>query len=792
MLTAKKPLFLTLFFFITFNVLSFSQPTQMKETGTFSGFVYDKSTGEALVGANLMIKNLKKGVSTNISGYFILMNIPNGSHTLSVNLIGYSSKDIGITVKGTNETMKIYLDPEDVRGKEVVVTSTPVKISELLYKKPISLVEITPQEISRIPQFVESDLLRSLQTLPGITTISDISSALYIRGGSPDENLFLIDGTDVYNPEHAFGVFSIFNTDAIKHVDLSKGGFGAQYGGRLSSVLSVTNLDGNRNRFEGTVSVSLLSAKTTLQMPLGNIGSISGSFRRTYFDKTVAKFIDDIPNYYFYDGNLKAFLDLSENDKLIVSFFGGNDDLNYVFDEDDEDSPSILSKWGNITTNINYKRILSHNIFSSFWVSYSRFSSNFSVNLLDMDEKNHISDFTLKGILEYFYSDELDFNFGFEEKNISTSYETEVATGLLDIQRKNNHISAYTTVNYKPNILWNISVGLRADLFLGNENYQSLDPRLAVKYRLTEDISLKVAFGIYHQYLQRINRNLFAGIWTTADKNLAGSKAYHYIFGVQKEVAQNYSLEVEGYYKDYSNLHMFNYYFETSIAPTGFTEDNIPIYTDVDNLYLNGDGISYGLELLFKKDVGIITGWVGASLSRVEHVFEEINNGQYFVPRQDRTFVLNVVASCCLDDLIANFKGVKRKDFTSNWIIGANLVYATGQPITVPSSIYFMNTIPGMQYGGIGVFNNPIKVDPTVINTYRLPAYAKLDVSIAWEKRYETWTISPFLQIVNVGDRKNVWFISYRNVIRGDRITNYAVARNMIPLLPSIGVNIKF
>ena len=790
MLKTKRLLFLTLFFFITFNVLSFSQSAQMKETGTFSGFVYDKFTGEALVGANLIIRSLKKGINTNVSGYFIMMNIPNGDHILSVNLIGYSSKDIKITVKGTNETMKIYLDPEDIRGKEVIVTSTPMKTSDMLYQKPISLVEITPQDISKIPQFIEADLLRSLQTIPGITTLSDFSSALYIRGGSPDENLFLLDGADVYNPEHFFGLFSTFNTDAIKHVDLSKGGFGAQYGGRLSSVLSVTNLDGNRNRFEGTASVSLLSAKTTLQMPLGNIGSISGSFRRTYFDKTVAKFMDNIPNYYFYDGNLKAFLDLSENDKLTVSFFGGNDDLNYVFDEDDPDSPTILSRWGNITTNVNYRHIFSHNLFSNFWISYSRFSSNFSVNIIDMGEKNYISDFTLKGVLEYFYSDEIDFNFGFEEKNISTSYETEVATGLVDIQRKNNHISAYTTVNYKPNILWNISVGLRADLFLGNENYQSIDPRLAVKYRLTEDISLKAAFGIYHQYLQRVNRSLFAGIWTVADKNLAGSKAYHYIFGVQKEVAQDYSLEVEAYYKDYNNIHMFNGNFEATINTTDFTEDNIPVYTTADNFYLHGDGTSYGLELMFKKDVGIITGWVGASLSRVEHVFKEINKGQPFIPRHDRTLVLNIVANCCLDDLIADLKNIKRENFLSDWIIGVSFVYATGQPITIPSSIYFMGGITGNMYG-FGY--DQVKIDPTATNVYRLPAYARLDISITWERRYETWTLSPFLQIINVGDRANAWFINYRSRgIEGNRVSMNSRVQTMIPLLPSVGVNIKF
>jgi len=181
------------------------------------------------------------------------------------------------------------------------------------------------KQVNEIPKVIEADLLRALQTMPGITSISDFSSAIYVRGGTPDQNLYLVDGAEIYNPEHAFGIFSTFNTNAIKKVDVSKGGFGAEYGDRLSSVIDVTNLDGNMNNLEGDFNLSLIAASLTLQMPLGSIGSLSGSFRRTYIDQTYSKFIKNLPDYYFDDGNLKGFFQLSDRDNITASYFGSHD-----------------------------------------------------------------------------------------------------------------------------------------------------------------------------------------------------------------------------------------------------------------------------------------------------------------------------------------------------------------------------------------------------------------------------------------------------------------------------------
>jgi len=309
------------FIFIVLLSISFSINAQSNDDATINGFVYDAVNGEALIGANVFLKELNLGAGSNLSGFYVIPKIQPGNFELIVSYVGYKTHN-QIVILNKNETKRIdiYLNPEAIIGEEVVVTGDSVRTIEKLFNKPVSKIELSPVQLGRVPQVVESDLLRTLQSLPGIVPVSDFSSAIYVRGGTPDQNLFLLDGTDVYNPEHAFGLFSTFNMDAIKKVEVYKGGFSAEYGGRLSSVINVTNNDGNRNKFEGKASLSLLALSTTLQTPIGGIGSLSGSIRRTYLDQTLAKVIDDVPDYYFIDGNLKAFFDINQTNKLSIRF----------------------------------------------------------------------------------------------------------------------------------------------------------------------------------------------------------------------------------------------------------------------------------------------------------------------------------------------------------------------------------------------------------------------------------------------------------------------------------------
>lgn len=780
--------------FLIFNLILFSFLIAQKKSYTFSGFIYDKSTGESLIGANVIVKDKYIGASTNISGYFVIPELPSGKQYLVISYIGYKSQTVAFDVNKDIQNYKFYLEPDNLLTEEVVVSADSVRIAEKLFSKPISKINLTQKQVNQIPRVVEADLLRALQTMPGIVALSDFSSALYIRGGTPDQNLYMIDGTDVYNPEHAFGLFSTFNTNAIKKVELSKGGFSAVYGGRLSSVLDVTNLDGNRNKFEGIVNISLLSGSTTLQAPIGNIGSISGSFRRTYLDQTYAKWSKDIPDYYFYDGNLKAFLDLGEKDKLTLSYFSGKDNLQFLLDKDKKDSFGFDYIWGNTTASINYKHIFNTKFYTSFWLTASEFKSDFEMpRILNITEYNYLRDYALKGMMEYYYSNELNFKFGIEYKSLKAEYKQNWDEGRMDINKNGNLTTTYFSLNWRPQIDWDIELGLRHNYFKVESVFNNFDPRFSIKYRLNETSTIKLAGGLFHQYLNRIQRLFFASIWTTTDENIKESSSKHLILGYQKEVADFFELEVEMYYKDYKNIHQFNQLFGALVKPNEYDKSGLPVYTSTKNMFNTGDGYSYGIEVLLRKDVGAMTGWFAYSYSDTQHKFPSMNQGKYFEPRHSRNHTVNFVFNSDLGSIFSgNLFGEAEKS-NSKWMLGLNFVFSSGQPLTIPSSTYFVNDIP--DWSNIQNNNERLpnyKLYPGAINSYRLPNYVRLDLSLTYEKDYGSWSIAPYLQVFNIGNRKNLWFIDYIEKQEDNKITQEIEKVNMMPILPSLGVTIKF
>jgi hypothetical protein len=776
------------FIFIVLLSISFSINAQSNDDATINGFVYDAVNGEALIGANVFLKELNLGAGSNLSGFYVIPKIQPGNFELIVSYVGYKTHN-QIVILNKNETKRIdiYLNPEAIIGEEVVVTGDSVRTIEKLFNKPVSKIELSPVQLGRVPQVVESDLLRTLQSLPGIVPVSDFSSAIYVRGGTPDQNLFLLDGTDVYNPEHAFGLFSTFNMDAIKKVEVYKGGFSAEYGGRLSSVINVTNNDGNRNKFEGKASLSLLALSTTLQTPIGGIGSLSGSIRRTYLDQTLAKVIDDVPDYYFIDGNLKAFFDINQTNKLSISFYGGLDDLNFVLDKNRQESLGFEYIWGNQTGSVNWRSIITPKLFGNFWITGSRFFSDFNFDDVDFKEENNIRDVTLRGALEYFYNDHWTFKFGFQQKSVSGNLKQKFTGGRVDVAKSRILYSIYATSIWVPSPLWNIETGLRAEYFDSDQDYKNIDPRLTIKYRLSETSNLKFSSGIFHQYANRIPRLFFVSIWTSADEFVKGSYASHFILGYQKEIAKNIELEIEGYYKDYSNIYSYNPTFLTDITADAYTEDNLPLFNSSKGLFNRGSGKSFGLEFLLRKDVGAITGWISYSLARTEFTIDRVNKGIPFTPRHDRTHAVNIVASFDLNNFLNE---INKKQFISSdkhWLLGFNFTFFSGQPITLPSSIYLINQFPDWETN-----TNSLAIYPSGINEFRLPYYARLDFSLTYEIQYSGWTLSPYLQVFNLLNRKNVWFIQYKNEIKNGTVVQEVDNVTMFPILPSIGVNIKF
>ena len=744
-------------------------------TGNISGYIYDKSNGEAIIGANVYIEGASYGSSTNQSGYYVIPKIPAGSYNLIVDYLGYVKSVNKIIIKnGEREKLDVYLKEDILQAETIVVVADSIPTIEKLYNKPISEIYLNAKQIQQIPQAVEADLMRSLQTLPGIMPVSDFSSELYVRGGTADQNLYLLDGTDVYNPEHAFGFFSTFNTDAIKQVNISKGGFGAEYGGRLSSVVDVTNLDGNREEFEGSIAVSLLSAKTTLQMPVGSFGSISGSVRRTYFDKTVANYIDDVPDYYFYDGNIKGFFELGSRDKLTLSAYGGRDYLDLNFNEDAEDKTGLNYDWGNKTGSIRWTHIFSPTVFSNFWMTNSRFSSHFNLDEFNVREDNVVMDFTLKGNIEYHYSNAWSGKFGFEQKYLRIRYGQDFPGGEVDEKANPVHYATYIQGNWHPNWRWDIQAGLRYNYFDTDTVYQNFSPRFSAKYRLTEKSNLKFASGIYYQYLHRVPRFITSDIWTNSNRFDKPSQATHFILGYQQEINKDYEFEIESYYKEYKNVYSFNQNFLTELSAQRYNENDEPVYDVTKGIFNRGDGNSYGIEFILRKDVGFVTGWLGYSLSKTKYKIDGINGGKSFYPRHDRTSMLNLVSTF-------NLSGKPKNIYKGTWHVGFNLVYSTGQPYTEPGSGYIIGSTP----------NSPeryVEYAPTSINNIRFPDYARMDISLSYRKKFKPFDLETYIQIYNAGNRKNVWFVDYKY----DKGIPDAEEVYMMPLLPTFGFSINF
>jgi len=777
----KKIILVFVFIFFSIN---FAQ----ENNSSINGFVYDKTTGEALIGANVFIQSLNRGAVSNISGFYVIPKLASGNYEVKFSYVGYKSILLKINLKnGEEKKLNVFLEQDIIQGKEILVKADSTRVIEKLFNKPVSNIQLSPTQIQRVPRFIEADLLRTLQSLPGIVPLSDFSSAIYVRGGTPDQNLFMVDGTDVYNPEHAFGLFSTFNTDAIKNVEVFKGGFGAEYGGRLSSVINITNNDGNRNFFEGKASLSLLSLSSTFSGPIGDFGSISGSIRRTYLDQTIAKWIDGIPDYYFVDGNLKAFFDLSNSNKLSVSYFGSKDNLNFVLDKNRPESIGFDYIWGNQTGSVNLRSIFASNIFGNFWITYSHFNSFFDFEDVGVKEDNQINDLTFKGNIEYFFSENFDFKFGFEQKNAHGGLKQNFPGGIVDASKTRRLYSFYSSTTWKPSLLWNIEFGLRGDYFKSDKIFRNIDPRLNIKFRMSENANLKFSTGSFHQYANRIPRLFFVSIWTTADSFVNGSSSNHYILGYERALGEKFELEVESYYKTYKDIYAYNQNYIVDVVPSEYTNENVPVYNNQKNLFTRGDGNSFGVEFLIRKEVGAISGWISYSYSKTLYNFDGINQGKSFIPRHDRTHAINLVANVDLNNFMneINNKPFEKKD--KQWLLGLNFTFFSGQPITLPSSVYLFTQFPDWEQN-----KNSLATYPSTINAFNLPYYSRLDFSLTYEIYYDGWMLSPYLQVFNMFNRKNVWFIQYKNEIVNGKVKQKIENVNMFPILPSIGVTIKF
>ncbi len=737
------------------------EPEPFLKNATFSGYVMDSASNETLVGATVALKGTKFGTYTNKSGFFSLTKILPGEYTIIVSYLGYEKKSFKLKFDEMESIRRdIKLKHDGIKTIEISVEAErEVEKREIT----ISKVNVPIEQLKEIRIGGESDVFRSLQFLPGILTSSQISSGLYIRGGSPDQNLVLVDGSVVYNPTHLFGFISTFNSDAIKDVELIKGGFPAEYGGRLSAVLNLTQKDGNQNEVDGLVSLGALSSKVSIEGPLFN-GSWFVGGRRTYLELFKAFVPDDptnpLPDFNFYDVNAKISQNFGNDDKLFISGFMSADALSY-----DSYGMNMQLDIGNQLLSTKWTHIFGDNLFTTLNLSYSKYKNRFYGNqsgyefLID----NTITDYTLKGSVEWFTSDKLTTKFGFESTKYTFGYLQNFtgdadstspgsSGGTLNLLVDDWNHSLFGQVNYRMFELISFQGGLRVNYWL-QRNLVTYEPRLALRYQFHENVAFKAAWGIYHQNLRLATMPDFSffDTWLPTDSTVPESKSMHYIFSVETNPFEGYDLNFDVYYKRMNNINEIN---------MNSLEGNT-----VSDVFYIGDAESYGAEIFLQKKFGKLTGWFGYALGFIYARFDEINNGKEFRPKYDRRHDLKLVLQYKLDD---------------SWDFGGSFTFQSGQSYTGATS-RFQSRLIDQNYGRG-------KIVPSQRYGLRLPASHQLNINVSYS--FTTFGLPSrlILDVYNVYNRRDIWFRYYNTQMEETNVEDV----KLLPILPSLSFELKF
>ena len=745
------------FFFLFANLL------HAQDGASVNGYITDAETGETLLTANIALVEVNRGTSSNTSGYYTITNIEPGTYTLAASYIGYRRFEREISLEpGENLRIDIEMIPEGVQLDAIVVESQ----SEREEQKNIGRAQVSTQLIKELPSVIEPDVFRSVQLLPGVKAASDFSSGLYVRGGSPDQTLILLDETTVYNPTHFFGFFSTFNPDAVKDVRLYKGGYPAKFGGRIGSVLTVFNKDGNRNETQGSVSLGLLASRASLEGPLGN-GSWMLAIRRSTLEPVLAALrnsVDGVPDkFYFYDVNGKISNDITENDRLSLAFYTGNDNVSIPF----QDDANINLKYGNQTISGQWRRIISENLFSFVTVTGSRYFNepNFEIAGTPFERNNEIYDFSLKADFEYLPNERHTISAGLWAGNLLLTFRDRFDNQETFNNRiSSQYLSAYLQDEWRPTEKWRINAGMRLNTFTEGE-YIRLEPRLSTEYRPTDRIRLQAAYGRYYQYLTLITNEAFSGfdLWLTTDDGVPPAFGDQFVLGAKTVPFTGYGFDAEVYYRTMRDL------FE--LDP--FINDAAGL--DYDELFRFGEGYAYGVELFFEKQRGPFTGFIGYTYGVTRRKFPGFNTpilddptrARFYPPKYDRTHDVNITTSLRLTD---------------RWSTNAVFSYATGQAYTQP--------LGRTEISGIPWDNDPRDIFTVGnVNASRLPSYHRLDLAFSRTGTFfgigeAEWQI----QIINVYSRRNVWFYNFDfddNPIERQEV-------NLLPIIPSLSYTVNF
>lgn len=762
---------------------------------TISGSIKARNSGEHLIGASVYNIPTAQGTTANSYGFYSI-TLPRDSVQLRISYVGHEpvifkfflAKDTTINA-GLNEGTEL---------KEVVITATsedPIQESSRM-----STTDVSVDFIKAMPAFLgETDVLKVLQLLPGVQSGAEGTSGLYVRGGGPDQNLILLDGVPVYNASHLFGFVSVFNADAINHVELIKGGFPARYGGRLSSVIDISMKEGNSQEFKGEGSIGVVASKITVEGPIKkDRTSFIISARRTYLDILARPIIkmategDETVGYFFYDLNAKVNHRLNEKNRLYLSTYLGDDraysrykDFFVNNNQRIESKDEFGLRWGNLTTALRWNKIISNRLFSNFTATYSRYRfvvfSETEEKTTDLDGTREeyfrneyisgIRDYALKWDMDYIPGPSHYFKFGAQAiehlftPGVFSYRDTEALDTTFGAQRtRAREFYAYAEDDFLITDKLKINAGIHVSgFYVENKFYHSIQPRISGRYLLTPDLSVKASYAEMAQYIHLLTNaglGLPTDLWVPATSLIEPERSQIAATGFAYNLNKMYEISLEGYYKEMTGL------IEYKDGASYFDLEN-----DWQTKVETGVGESYGTELFMHKKTGRVNGWIGYTLSWTDRTFRNLNDGKSFPYKYDRRHDI---------ELALAYGWKENKDLSLTW------VYGTGASVSLPKSSYQRNDAdrPGTNYSSYGSIQYYESR-----NNYRMRAYHRLDLSYTTKKKTRWGERSWSIGIYNLYNRKNPFFMELGyDKNRNKKFIQYS----LFPIVPSVAYRFTF
>ncbi|MCI5058360.1 MAG: TonB-dependent receptor [Flavobacteriales bacterium] len=795
-----------------------------QEKYTISGYIEDAKSGEKLIGANIYDEESMTGTTSNIYGFYSL-TLPEGSYSIIVSFVGF--QPIKMKVDLTKDVQLNMPMGASMNLKEVEISAT--KSEKIHENTQMSTIKIPMKQIEVLPTFMgERDIIKMVQLLPGVQSGSEGTSGLYVRGGGPDQNLILLDGVPVYNANHLFGFFSVFNPDAVKSVELVKGGFPARYGGRLSSVLDIRMKEGNMKEFKGSGSIGLVSSKLALEGPIWKDKTsfiISG--RRTYIDVLSKPFIglanqgdEKIDGgYFFYDLNAKINHKFSDKNRLYLSAYTGDDKAYSKYEDtyglggqERKDIADSKLKWGNITTALRWNSIINKKLFMNTTLTYSKYQF-----VIGNEQRSSVTtptgveneDFLYEyysGINDVAGSIQFDYipnpnhyiKIGLQEiyhafepgvttsqfSNTESQFNIDTSFGSSNIYAHEMGFFVEDDIKIGARLKTNIGIHLSAFNVKGS-TYFNPQPRIAMNYLLTEDLSLKASYSRMAQYIHLLTNTtigLPTDLWVPVTDTIPPMTADQIAIGIAKTINDEYELSIEGYYKQMNNL------IEYKDGASFFTQS-----TDWQEKVEIGQGDSYGAEILLQKKFGKLSGWIGYTLSWTNRQFENVNFGQTFPYKFDRRHDIGLALTYQVnrsDKVIKSKSTGDLKTFKRSMDLGLVWVYGTGNAVTLPVSTYLAANTTGPFGSQLTNYFSTSEVEYIQSrNGYRMPDYHRLDLSVNFNMIRDKYEETLSVGVYNVYSRQNPFYLFFGYNDQDERVLKQI---SLFPIIPFISYKFKF